>query len=146
MNEYTRNCKRTVEILKQRPWLFRKNAPAFTLADYLKYFEHLSKAEFFVYSTMMPYKVGILDKYKSKVFNTFYVNIGNSTLSMNTLLQLSASCHILLNWGYSEDNNDTLFFGTMYTDNPTDYPEFIINNEEFIYEEVKPNGFSITAK
>jgi hypothetical protein len=142
MSEYTDNCKRIIEIIRTRPWLFRKNAPNFNLPDYIRHFEHHTKSDFFLFPTMLPFKVEILDKYKDKVFNTAFMGTDIGSISMNTIIQLSPTDHMFFLWGHSADGQDTVLYGTLYTDNPQKYRDFLIDNESLFFNDDKTGGFA----
>lgn len=142
MSEYTENCKRVIDIIKDRPWLFRKNAPTFGLESYLRHFEHLSKKEFFIFPTMLPYKVEMLDECKKYIFNTSFGVGPNGIISMHTIIQFSKEKHLFLLWGNSSDNRETVLYGTLYTSNPEDYRTFLMENEKFVAKDEKVHGFA----
>ena len=141
MSEYIDNCKRITEILRQREWLF-KQVPPIDISNYIKHFEDIINEGFFLYPTMMPYKCTLLDKYKDNVFNTMFLPAAGGNLSLHTILQLNKEYHIFLLWANSTNNMETVVYATLYTTIPSDYRKFLIENEEYIYDEALAPGFA----
>lgn len=142
MSEYTDNCKRILDFIKTRDWLFNKNAPNFDIHQYIRYFEYGSKKDFFLYPTLFQYKVEILDDFKDKIFNTAFMPMPNGNLSMHTIIQISKNYHIFFLWSCSADNRETVLYGTLFITNPEDFSKFIIDNEKYSYSETQPQGFA----
>ena len=141
MSEYTDNCKRISDIIKNRPWLFKKT-PNLDISEYIKHFERSCDDDFFIFPAMLPYKNEILEKYEKNVFNTMFLPVVNGNLSLHTIVQLNRSHHIFFMWGNSSDNKETVLYATLYTTNPADYRTFLIDNEKYINSEERTAGFS----
>lgn len=142
MSEYTDNCKRIIEIIKDRPWLFRKDAPNYNLTEYIKYFEYIVNKSFFLFPTMLPFNIEILDKYKENVFNTSFSGADNGTIAMNTIVQLDVDLHICFLWGNSSNNQKTVLYATLFSVDTQPFREFLINNENLFYNDEKISGFA----
>ena len=142
MNDiYIENSKRIMEIIRERPWLFPEGREYAEIGLYIQEFERLNGKEFFMYPTMLPYTIELLDKYSEDVYNTIFLPTGQGNLSMHTILQLSKSLHIFLMWGISSDNRETTLYCTVYTTNPPDFPKFLLTNEKLMYEGKSGAGF-----
>lgn len=139
-NEYVDNCKKMLKVFEDRPWLFKKN-DLIPVAEYLLYFERKNKKGFFVFPTMLPFNIPILDEFQKKVFNTLFLPTMGGQLNMNTIVQVSADYHIFFLYGYSPEG-DVVVYATLYTTDPLDYRDFMKKYEEYLHEDKKNLGFS----
>jgi hypothetical protein len=145
MNEFLENGKRAVNVLKARPWLFTDN-PYISIEKYIKYFEYGKKSDFHIFSTMLPYKVDLLDKYKDNVYNTMFLPTGPALLGMHTLIQVNPNLHLVIMWGNSSNNRETTLYITLHAASASDYVKFLKEHEDFIYDDEKPQGFFAPPK
>jgi hypothetical protein len=142
-NEYVENCKKMLKVFEERPWLFRKN-DLVQVSEYLAWFEKKTKKSFFVFPTMLPFDVAVLDQFEEQIFNTFFLPGGNGNLSMHTVVQVSPTFHILWLYGYSPDGA-VVVYATLYTSDPLDYRDFMVQQQAYFHEDQKPLGFGVAS-
>jgi hypothetical protein len=129
-----------VNLIKEKSFLFKKMNNV-SLVDYVKYFEERSDDDFFIFPTMLPYNITIVDKYKTNIFNTMFIPNSSGMLSMHTLLQISPTFHVLLFYSSTSDNKKTALYATIYTTDPKNFRNFLTENESLIIEDETPLGF-----
>jgi hypothetical protein len=108
----------------------------------MKDFEKIDGEEFYVFPSIIPYKLEILKKYKDKVYNTLFLPNGPASLGMHTIIQIDSKHHIVFVWGNSIDNKESTVYATIHTSKASNFLDFLKNNEVFVYNDDQRGGFS----
>ncbi len=141
---YIESTTRLTNYLKDRPWLFKK-VPQLTLQQYIEYFNYLNRSDLYYFPFGLPYKIDLLENYKDKIYNSYYIAI-TTGMAFHTMIQLSQFSHLILMWGNTSTNRETVVYPTLYTNDPTEYTKLISSVEKFIYSDIPSAALHFGSK